>query len=330
MGPDGDLGSNEILISKDKYVALADGAGVICDPDGLDRPELTRLAKARVMCDKFDTKKLGPKGYKVLVSEKNVKLPNGEVVESGMAFRNMYHLHPDLTADLFVPCGGRPESININNVQRLFKEDGTPRFRFVVEGANLFFTPDARRVLEDKGVVLVKDATANKGGVTSSSLEVLAALSLPEDDHNKLMCIQADGSAPQFYQEYVKQMQEKIEEFARLEFEVCWREKLRGEHKYMFMISDLVSQKINKINDMMQASPLLDDAKFTKQILACSVPKKLQDHLGVDGIYNNVPRAYIKAMCGCYFASQYVYKYGLGGNEVDVLDLVQQFTSITS
>jgi len=247
-----------------------------------------------------------------------------------MVFRNEYHLRSSLTATLFVPCGGRPESININNVHRLFKEDGTSRFRFIVEGANLFITPDARRVLEDKGVVLVKDATANKGGVTSSSLEVLAALSLPEDEHNKLMCIQPGGSAPQFYQDYVKQMQEKIEEFARLEFEVCWREKLRGEHKYMFMISDLVSQKINKINDMMQASPLLDDAKFTKQILACSVPKKLQDHLGVDGIYNNVPRAYIKAMCGCYFASQYVYKYGLGGNEVDVLDFVQQFTSITS
>ena len=31
-----------------------------------------------------------------------------------------------------------------------------------MEGANLFFTQDARMVLEDKGVVLFKDASANK------------------------------------------------------------------------------------------------------------------------------------------------------------------------
>merc|ERR1719145_124775 len=76
----------------------------------------------------------------------------------------------------------------------MFKKDGTSRFRFIVEGANLFITPDARRVLEEKGVVLVKDATANKGGVTSSSMEVLAALALPENEHDKLMCIQPVGA----------------------------------------------------------------------------------------------------------------------------------------
>merc|ERR1712032_758568 len=105
--------------------------------------------------------------------------------------------------------------MGINNVGRMFKKDGTPRFRFIVEGANLFITPDARRVLEERGVVLVKDATANKGGVTSSSMEVLAALALPEKEHNECMCIQPDGSAPQFYNDYVKQLCEAIEEFAR-------------------------------------------------------------------------------------------------------------------
>jgi glutamate dehydrogenase len=247
-----------------------------------------------------------------------------------MAFRNEYHLRVDVTGDLFVPCGGRPESVNINNVARMFKKDGTPRFRFIVEGANLFITPDARRVLEDKGVVLVKDATANKGGVTSSSMEVLAALALPAEEHNKLMCIQPDGSVPQFYKDYVKQLTESIEEFARLEFEVCWREKQRDQSQYMFLISDLVSFKINKINDMMQASPLLDNDKFVKLVLAKSVPKKLQDHMGVDGVFARVPKAYVKAMCASYFASQYVYKYGLGGNEVDVLDFVQEFTRLVS
>ena len=33
-GPDGDLGSNEIKISKDKTIAIVDGSGVIYDPTG--------------------------------------------------------------------------------------------------------------------------------------------------------------------------------------------------------------------------------------------------------------------------------------------------------
>ena len=34
-GPDGDLGSNEILLSNEKYISIVDGSGVICDPNGL-------------------------------------------------------------------------------------------------------------------------------------------------------------------------------------------------------------------------------------------------------------------------------------------------------
>ena len=48
-GPDGDLGSNEILISKDKTIAVVDGSGVLYDPAGLDRKELRRLARKRVV-----------------------------------------------------------------------------------------------------------------------------------------------------------------------------------------------------------------------------------------------------------------------------------------
>ena len=36
-GPDGDLGSNEIKISKDKTIAIVDGAGVLYDPHGIER-----------------------------------------------------------------------------------------------------------------------------------------------------------------------------------------------------------------------------------------------------------------------------------------------------
>lgn len=113
-GPDGDLGSNEILISKDKTIAVIDGSGVAYDPKGLDREELTRLARARVMIKEFDRSKLSKDGFIVLVTDRDVRLPNGEFVESGLQFRNNFHLHPLCKADLFVPCGGRPESINLS------------------------------------------------------------------------------------------------------------------------------------------------------------------------------------------------------------------------
>jgi glutamate dehydrogenase len=46
---------------------------------------------------------------------------------------------------------------------QMFKPDGvTPRFKIIVEGANLFLTQDARLELEKAGVILYKDASANK------------------------------------------------------------------------------------------------------------------------------------------------------------------------
>jgi glutamate dehydrogenase len=115
----------------------------------------------------------------VLVEDSDVPLPDGRVIESGLQFRNNFHLEPSVTADFFVPCGGRPAAVHDGNWQAFcFGANGRPRFSYIVEGANLFFTQEARLQIEAAGVVVIKDASANKGGVTSSSLEVLAALAL--------------------------------------------------------------------------------------------------------------------------------------------------------
>ena|ERR1700761_678827 len=66
---------DEILLSSDKTVAVIDGSGVLADPDGLNREELGRLAKARRMISNFDKTKLGPQGYLVLVEDQDIKLP---------------------------------------------------------------------------------------------------------------------------------------------------------------------------------------------------------------------------------------------------------------
>ena len=324
-GPDGDLGSNEILISCDKTCAIVDGSGVIYDPNALDRDELTRLATERLTVNSFDKSKLSKDGYMVLIEDRKLELPSGEIVESGLAFRNEYHLREELTCDLFVPCGGRPDSVNINNVERMFK-DGKPRFKYIVEGANLFITPDARRVLEDAGVILMKDATCNKGGVTSSSLEVLAALAMDEDQHNDLVCVRPDGTVPEFYKKYVSSVQNIIEENARMEFEACWRERQTGNYKYMTEITDLLSKKINNINDVLRSGSVLkENPHLKKLILEKALPSLLIEEAGMDQILERVPENYLDAICGAYFASQYVYRYGLSGSEVEILDFIQHF-----
>lgn len=62
---------------------------------------------------------------------------------------------------VFVSC--RPEAVNISNVAALIDGEGKPHFKFIVEGANLFFTQQARLHLEKRKVVLFKDSSANKG-----------------------------------------------------------------------------------------------------------------------------------------------------------------------
>ena len=57
---------------------------------------------------------------------------------------------------------GSPEAVNLSNVSSLVDTDGKPHFKYVVEGANLFFTQQARLYLEKKGVELFKDSSTNK------------------------------------------------------------------------------------------------------------------------------------------------------------------------
>lgn len=85
----------------------------------------------------------------------------GELVVDGTDFRNTAHLR--FKADLLVPCGGRPEAVNISNVAALVDSEGKPHFKYIVEGANLFLTQQARLYLEKRKVVLFKDSSANKG-----------------------------------------------------------------------------------------------------------------------------------------------------------------------
>ena len=285
-GPDGDLGSNEILLSNETYTAIVDGSGVIVDPQGLDHAELVRLAKQRVMISEFDVKKLSSEGYRVLVDESNIKLPSGENVHNGMIFRNTFHLRTAQHFDVFVPCGGRPESIDLSTVGKLINNDKSV-IPYIVEGANLFITQDSKLRLEKAGCILFKDASANKGGVTSSSLEVLASLSLNDKEFVENMCVGADGSVPEFYQAYVKEVQDVIKRNATLEFEAIWREHEQSG-ALRSVLSDQLSVAITKLDEELQDTQLWDDVKLRQSVLSAALPQLLLEKVGLDTILTRV------------------------------------------
>ncbi len=314
-GPDGDLGSNEIKVSKSKYTAIVDGSGVLYDTNGINRAEILRLAKARKPVREFRREKLSPKGFLVLVEDRSVKLFDGTIVANGTEFRNHFHLTPYARADLFVPCGGRPESINILNWKRLLDDKGVPAFKIMVEGANLFTTQDARIELEKKGVIIIKDASANKGGVTSSSLEVLASLALTPEEYEQLVCVHGIR-IPAFRKAYIEEILKRIRYNVRREFELLWRE--HKERKIPFsLLSDSLSRKINRLRDAVYGSDLSNRQGLFEGVIKRHIPAILLRRLGMKEILERVPEAYLRAIFATTLARDFVYNYGLESLEVD-------------
>lgn len=323
-GPDGDLGSNEILISKDKTIAIIDGSGVVYDPDGLNRNEQINLALERKTISNYNRTLLSDQGFFVDINDRDIVLPNGEKIESGLQFRNDFHLHPLATCDLFMPCGGRPESVNQSNVQQLFNtKTNKPKFKIIVEGANQFFSQDARLVLDEAGVVLYKDASTNKGGVTSSSLEVLAALVLDKEQFKKHFTVQ-DGVIPKFYLQYVQEIKNRIVADAGNEFECIWRENIRTNIP-RFLLTDKISNKINQLNISIASSSLWDDINLRATVLSEALPKCLQELVTLDAIMKNCPSNYLKAVFCSYLGSRFVYKYGIDASEFSFYEFMSNY-----
>jgi glutamate dehydrogenase/leucine dehydrogenase len=69
----------------------------------------------------------------------------------------------DVPCDIWIPAA-RPDVIRADNVARL-------KARLIPQGANIPFTPDAERVLHERGVLIVPDFIANAGGVICASIE---------------------------------------------------------------------------------------------------------------------------------------------------------------
>lgn len=191
-GPDGDLGANQLQSFRGRTCLVVDGGSVLFDPAGLSREELLRLAlarhaKPRLNSLDYPAARLGRGGFRVPRVPGPAPLPGGRSVEDGAYFHRACLTDPalrpwvaDAGIELFVPCGGLKDTINSGNVRAfldLFRE-----LRVIVEGANVFFDDAAREVIARETKILqIRDSSANKGGVTSSSVaEVLPAFLLGE------------------------------------------------------------------------------------------------------------------------------------------------------
>ncbi len=115
-------------------VAVADSAGAIHNPQGLNVAELLTLKEeGRCVTDYADASKLESDGI------------------------------IDVECDIWIPAA-RPDVIHDDNVQRL-------NTKLVVQGANIPFTLGAEQYLHDKGVLCVPDFIANAGGVICAAME---------------------------------------------------------------------------------------------------------------------------------------------------------------
>ncbi|HWI40566.1 MAG TPA: NAD-glutamate dehydrogenase domain-containing protein, partial [Verrucomicrobiae bacterium] len=250
-GPNGDVAGNamRILLEKCPQVVIrliVDGAGALCDLQGIDRGGLSRILLARDV-DGFDTSLLHPGGF---LLHSRVRRRNGlreeflkvvmtaeGPVEQWVSLDDFHREYGGLVfsvpADLFIPGGGRPESVHAGNVERFF-QGGSSAPRGVVEGANSFITPEARAELQRRGVVVIRDASANKCGVISSSYEIIANLLMTESEFV--------AHKERYVADVLRILERRAEEEARLIFR---RRRECGGTLSCTEISDSISGEIN-------------------------------------------------------------------------------------
>jgi len=260
------------------------------DTEGLDHEELLRLFKAELPITSFNPAKLNKGGLVLPVT-----------TEEGFNRRNT--MHNRIKADAFVPAGGRPNTINADNWQNFLDEKGEPTSKLIVEGANIFITPEARKNLFEKAkVAIVKDSSANKCGVVTSSCEVQGSMLLSKADFIRIK------------PEIVSDVLVHLRKIARSEAELLFRE-YNNYPGALPDFSERISKAIAKVDDAISAhlenvgpeDPLF---KELQPLIREGLPKKMVEVAG-DRITKNFPVPYQKNAIACALASKLVYQEGI-------------------
>lgn len=290
-GPDGDVAGNLFKILWREYghhariVGVADGSGCGEDPEGLDMGELLRLVDEERPIADYDRTRLSGSGRIVRLDDPN-----------GVRLRNT--LHERVAADAFVPAGGRPRTLHSGN-WRAFLHGEVPSAKVIVEGANLFLSPDARRHLEQAGVLVFKDSSANKCGVICSSFEIVACMLL---DEATFMGVK---------EPYVAQVLDALRLAARREAHILLG--LRGRGHTLPELSVKLSAVMNRAADaVVNAWPTLpaETQALLHRLIQATLPPVLVEQLDADPAAL-LPSAYVQQLVGTAAASRVVYHEGI-------------------
>ncbi|MBN2809779.1 MAG: NAD-glutamate dehydrogenase [Deltaproteobacteria bacterium] len=316
-GPNGDVAGNamRLLLERSPQVSIVlivAGSGVLFDPQGLDHEELRRII-LKENIDAFAPEKLNPGGFLLFSRERRReglvelyrRMAMGvagvceEWVTADAFHREFDHAVFTVPADLFIPAGGRPETVDSENWAGFFSLDGTPTCKAIVEGANSFITPAAREKLQEKGVVVIRDAAANKCGVISSSYEIIANLVLSEREFIK--------HKDEYVRDVLAILEKRAADEARLIFR---RRRLNGELSYT-AIAGALSNEINHnysrlFNYFQEHAELLATAPI-RLVLKSHLPQFLRQSRYLSRLPQCLPLKYRAAMVAAELAARMVY-----------------------
>ena len=323
-GPNGDVAGNamRILLERAPKVAIRlilDGSAALFDPAGADRQELSRIVLKQDL-DAFDPQRLHPGACMIFRSgsrreglrEQFRKVTRGsdglreEWISTDEFSREYASLPFEVQADLFIPGGGRPETIDKDNWQHYLLADGTPSTAAIVEGANSFITPEARLNLQKAGVIVMRDASANKCGVISSSYEIIANLLLSE----------AEFLAEK--ERYVRDVLEILEQRAADEARLILKRRRENPALICTEISDALSGEINAhyatIFHFFQNRPQLCLQPIYRRAILSHLPRMLREEPKYARRIKNLPPKYLFAILAAEIGSSLVYR---GDREAD-------------
>lgn len=322
-GPDGDVAGNQMKNLYKYYpntailLATTDVSGTIYDPNGLNLEELVRIFELEKPINHYNPEKLTEGAFLVDTQQKREqsnyshqtlcwRRKDGKLVQDWLSGNEMnsllrHNVHQTIS-DVFLPCGGRPATLNVNNYTDFLDLQNNPTSKIIVEGANLYLTSKARSELEKLGVLIVKDSSANKGGVIASSYEILCGLALSDEE---------------MIQHHAKIVSETLKILELRSFEEA--QLLLKTHKEhgtpLTEISDKISQKINlytyQLLDYLETITLSNNPK--DPLIHCFLsycPQFLQDEFR-DRLIQEVPDVHKKAIISCFLASRVVYRMGL-------------------
>ena len=172
-------------------------------------------------------------------------------------------------------------------------------------------------------ILIIKDSSANKGGVICSSFEILCGLALSQEtflEHKQVL---------------VREILERVELCALLEVRLLLKTHKESD-KPLSELSDEISKRINYYTD--QLLDYFDTIKLSNNpkdpLIRCFLhycPPTLRDKFRNE-LLRNIPENHKKAIIASHIAAQLVYQRGLNWfpTLVDILPLVLQDKELLS